>query len=92
TAVVLVVDEVGERVPFAALRVDTVTKPHVQLNDGVQQMRLFTDERGEVRLEGLPTYGMVRVTASFGTREGKVAFGAKVGRVTLKLGQEHRYK
>ena len=27
-----------------------------------------------------------------GTREGKVTFGAKVGRVTLKLGQKHRYE
>ncbi len=61
----------------------------IHANSGARP--ILTPQRGEVSLEGLPTYGTVCVTASFGTREGKIVFGAKVERATLTIGQEHRY-
>ncbi len=82
----LVVDELGARVPFAAITVELPSGvAYVDLDGDIQNLTLFTDAAGGIQLRHLPLDGDVNVTATFGSRRGSVKITALDQLAALRL-------
>ena len=72
TARAVLLDAVGRSVPFAAVEVDSrAPVDYLRVEDGVQDLLLWTDANGEIRLPRMHQTS-VKLTFRYGSREAKV--------------------